>query len=86
MDDYLKEITDRMRRLETRFTKFMEIQGFDTKVRRPVFRDGVVEIPSMACSIHDILTSIPITWDKGDEVEIRHKEDFVASIFLTPPD
>ena len=86
MHEQIKEIADRMRRLETRFTKFMELQGFDTKVRRPLFHDGVVEIPSLACSLQDILGVIPTTWDQNDEVEVRHNDVFVVSIFATPSD
>lgn len=83
-DVLVKEIADRMRRLETRFTKFMEMQGFDTKVRRPEFHDGVVSVPSPSCSIHDIVQSIPPSWDKESEVEVRCNSDYIASVYLVP--
>lgn len=57
--DFEKEIVDRLRRIETRFTKYLESRGFDTGVKRPVFRDGEVIIPSLSCSLRDILSAVP---------------------------
>lgn len=78
-DKVLKEIQDRARRIETRLTKFMEQQGFDTGVARPWFHDGRVRIPSRASSIIDILGVIPAEWVE-QEVEIFEQDELVAII------
>jgi len=90
IESQIKEIGDRMRRLETRLTKFMETQGFETKSRRPVFEPGesigTVSIPSMGCSVKDILASISEDWDQGLEVQVMHEGQFVMSIYLSEPE
>lgn len=86
MEEYLKEMTERLRRLETRFTKYMETQGFDTKVRRPHFSDGVVSIPSMACSLLEIIKTVPKNWADSDEIDVYYEDKFVVTIYLTPPE
>lgn len=78
----LQEVVDRCRRMETRLTKFLETQGFDTKVRRPLWRNGEVIVPSMATSLHDVLATIPAEWNKSNEVQVYCKSDFVMSVFL----
>lgn len=79
----LKEIADRCRRMETRLTKFLEVQGFDTKVKKPEWLDGTIEIPSMSCSVKDILSVIPEGWDHDREIFVTHKGMDVLSFF--PP-
>lgn len=59
IDEDVREILERTRRIETRTTKFMEAQGFDTKVQRATFEDGCVHIPSTNIAIRDILAVIP---------------------------
>lgn len=68
----LREIKDRCRRMETRLTKFLESQGFETKVKRPTWREGCVFIPSLECSIKDILSVVPTDWPSGDAVIVSH--------------
>lgn len=68
----LREIKDRCRRMETRLTKFLESQGFETKVKRPTWLRGVVAIPSLECSVKDILAAIPDDWPEEDGVIVAH--------------
>jgi len=77
-----KEVLDRMRRVETRITKFLESQGFDTRVRRQTFEDGTINIPSLACSIKEALSVVPAEWDKADELTIVHKDELVMNVYL----
>lgn len=76
------EIVDRCRRMETRLTKFLEAQGFDTGTRRPYWKDGTVVIPSADTSMRQILETIPRDWLRDEEVYVSVKGDVVASIYL----
>lgn len=58
-DKDLSEVKDRCRRIETRLTRFLESQGFDTQRKMPVCRGNVVHIPSMECSLADIMSVMP---------------------------
>lgn len=78
-----KEVMDRMRRMETRMTRFLELQGFDTKVKRPVWEAGYVQVPSMACSLHDMLGAVPPEWPVDALVTVKH-QDAVVLEFLLP--
>lgn len=88
-DPLMREAVDRLRRIETRFTKYLESQGFDTKVRRPVFHkvaeQGVVDIPSPATALKDIITAVPGDWDVDDEITIVHKGEWMGSFYMVPP-
>lgn len=86
IDDQIKEVVDRCRRIETRVTKFLEAQGFDTKVRRPEWSDeGIVTIPSLACSIKDCMAAVPPWWDKNDEIDVVHQDTVVMQFFPGAP-
>jgi hypothetical protein len=81
----IKEIQDRVRRLETRMTKWLEEQGFDTGVKRPTWEPaGIVQVPSMDCSLKHILSVIPGDWDADEEIAVVFREAHVASIMLPP--
>ena len=71
--DMTREILDRLVRTETRLTKYMEAQGFDTKVQRPRWDKHAstfaVFIPSEAVSLKEILAVIPDKY-RGQQVEI----------------
>lgn len=82
MSEQLKEIADRCRRMETRLTKFLESQGFETKVKKPEWQAGSVEVPSTACAIKDIVAAVPADWDTEDEIIVTHKGDEIMSIYL----
>lgn len=81
-DDSIREIVDRCRRIETRVTKFLESQGFDTKVRRPEWRDtGVIVIPSLACSIRDCIVVVPANWDNDQPIDVMHQGAVVMQFY-----
>ena len=76
-----KEMLDRLRRIETRLTRYMEAQGFDTEVRRPEWLDGFMELPTDATSLRDCLAAIPEAWQgtvtltvKGRTVAILQRD------------
>lgn len=81
LDDQMKEIVDRCRRIETRITKFLETQGFDTKVRRPHWQHGVITIPSMSCAMNDCLSVVPSDWDPNEEILVVHQDKEIMSFY-----
>jgi hypothetical protein len=60
-DPDMKECIDRLRRLETRFTKYLESQGFDTQTRPCLFdlATNVLTVPNINASLKDVLAAIP---------------------------
>lgn len=69
----LNEIMDRCRRIETRLTKYLENQGFDTKVRRPEWDDGDIIVPSLTVSMQDCLSVVPHDWSPENPIPVVHK-------------
>lgn len=57
-----EEIVGRLRRLETRFTKFAKFMGWQTETREAKWSAGVVRIPSHGVSIKEILDTVPPDW------------------------
>lgn len=53
------ETRDRVRRIETRLTRFLHDQGFDTQVQRPHFDGDAVHIPSPSVALDALLEAIP---------------------------
>jgi hypothetical protein len=76
--DAQRELLDRLRRMETRLTRFMEWSGMDTEVRRPVWNNGALILPTDATSLRDCLAHIPQDW-VGD-VTLIHKGMTIATI------
>jgi hypothetical protein len=70
-----KETLDRVRRIETKLTSFLEAQGHDTESDRVMWEDGAIKVPSLAVSLRDVLAAIP---SLPAEVEIFHKGKHVA--------
>lgn len=79
-----RELLDRTRRIETRLTKFMEAQGFDTQVQRPQWEDGIIHAPTSAIALKDCLAVIPPDWNPDYAITVLAKDDVVA--YLTLPD
>ena len=78
--EFRRETSDRLRRLETRLTRYMEWAGFDTEVRRPVFTyPDRLDIPTDATSIRDCLAAIPVE-QRGQTVTVVHKGDVIATL------
>lgn len=80
--EQMKEIQDRLRRIETRLTKYLESVGFETNIRRPTFRDGMIVVPSLMTTLADCVNVVPDGWDKGEEIFVEHKHQPVLSFFL----
>lgn len=61
--DETKEVLDRLRRIETRVTKYLIERGFDTQSVQPKWDhngdNGVVHIPSTKVALQDVLEAIP---------------------------
>ena len=78
-DKDISEVKDRCRRIETRLTRFLEAQGFDTQRKMPTLRGNEVSIPSMECSLADILSVMPPPPALGhNSVVVTHKGETVA--------
>lgn len=86
--DYdMKEVVDRCRRMETRLTRFLESQGFDTQVKRATWRHdggshGVVTVPSPAVALKEIMATIPSNWSPEDGIRVEHKGETIAWVFV----
>jgi hypothetical protein len=66
---------DRVRRIETRLTRYLETQGFDTQTQRPVLEPGPepkMHIPSMHISLKDMLAAIPADLNGWEDIEVQH--------------
>jgi hypothetical protein len=85
--DRIGEIQDRVRRIETRLTAWMEKSGFDTQVQKGKLimcyhgRTGL-EVPSLDVRLKDILETIAESRfaSAEDEVPIFHKGERVGAI------
>jgi len=77
-----KEMLDRLRRIETRLTSFLHSQGVNTNSAMPVFSGNCVTIPSMACSLKDILGAIPEGY--GMSINVIHADEHVATLYMVP--
>lgn len=75
----MQEVLDRCRRMETRLTRFLETQGFDTQTQRATWRDdGVISVPSASASFREIVALIPDEWPAMDEIVIEHKDQILG--------
>ena len=82
----LTEIRDRIRRLETRTTKYLEAQGFDTGAARakwlgikPGWEVARIDLPTPAVSLKEILATIPK--DHEEDVDLYVGEELIATIY-----
>ena len=80
--DRIGEIQDRLRRIETRLTKYMQERGFETQVQKPVWRDGEIHIPSLDVRLKDILEAVPDSWCECN-LEIFHQDNRVGMFVKT---
>ena len=85
--DRIGEIQDRLRRIETRLTKYMQERGFETQVQTPVWNNGKVIVPSLDVRLRDILTVIPESWARANDgdcpqMEVIHKDVLIIEFFL----
>lgn len=83
MKDPVVETLDRVRRIETRLTKYLEHIGFTTGAQRPAWHDGTIVLPSMDCSLKDTLAAIPHDWDPLRAVYVTHAGRDVSVLYLS---
>ena len=79
--DRIGEIQDRLRRIETRLTKYMQERGFETQVQKALVvtaSDGAVAVivPSMDIRLKDVIDAVPSP--RTGEVTVFHIEDTVC--------
>ena len=80
--DPVVEIRDRMRRVETRLTRYIEEQGIDTQAQRPEWRDGEIVAPTLDVSLRDCLDVVPHDWNRNHGVVITSDGERVALVYL----
>lgn len=86
----VRETNDRVRRMETRLTNYLEQQGYDTGVKRCVFRGQaptgqlLMDIPSPATSLKDVVAAIPPWARDGQQVQVFCGDETIATII--PPE
>lgn len=68
--DVLTEIRQRMRRVETRLTRYMEAQGFETQTQKPVWDGTSVVVSTPNVSMKEVLAVVPPDWH--ETVSIIH--------------
>jgi hypothetical protein len=84
--EILKELRDRARRTETRLTKYMEAQGFNTETAKCAWvpcRDpdeAYISIPSRQCALQDILAVIPPDVPESQLVAVYCKGDRITEV------
>lgn len=72
------ETLQRVRRIETRLTQLLIAQGIHTDAQRPIFNEGSVLVPSIHCSLKEIVDSVPGNWQ--EPVSVFVGTDRVATI------
>src|ERR1700741_4980089 len=76
---YAREAAERCRRIETKQTKHLVSIGFDTGSQMPLWHDdGPVGVPSRATSLVDIMSVVPIDWDREYEITVLFKGHFLG--------
>ena len=77
-----KEMADRLRRIETRLTKYLEAQGFDTQAQKARwnYREEAVEIPSRNIALKEILECIPPS-HVGQEVNLTIDGETIGALW-----
>ena len=87
-DKVLNELLKRVQRFETRFTRYLRIQGFDQQIAKPQWKDGVLVVPTLFTPLADILEAIPQGGMKqppdGEGVDIHHNGVKIANILTDP--
>lgn len=82
----LNEVLKRVKRFETRFTRYLRIQGFDKQMAKPEWRDGVLVIPTLFTPLADILEAIASGGRQlppdGEGVDIHHQGIKIANVLV----
>lgn len=80
IEDDVREVKDRSRRIETRLTKLMTHLGYETQATMPAWQRNCVEVPSISTAIKDILAVIPDDWNADIPVPVVHKREMLCYI------
>ena len=80
--DRTARIEDRCTRIETRLTKFLESQGFETHVRRPFWNGKAVVVPSLSCALNDVMAAVPAEEGFDEAITVIHQGKTVMQFFL----
>jgi len=78
----LKEVVDRTRRIETRLTKFMVAQGFETGARKPVWSEGdhSIVVPNASTSLADCIEAFPAELGNLDAAAVVHEGRLIGYV------
>ena len=77
--DVLIELQQRLRRVETRLTRYMEAQGFETHTQKPRFEvggrslsrtRGTIYVGTPNVGAKELLTCVPGNWHVDDEIDV----------------
>lgn len=81
----IREVRDRMRRVETRVTKIGRFLGVDVGGGKPVWQPGdqSIMIPTPNCAVGEILHAIPDDCRKGN-VDVYVNDDYLFTLFIDP--
>lgn len=80
LEDWQSELLDRLRRIETKFTRWLTANGGEVETQKPVWRaPGMVEVPSMHSPLNEVLAAIPRDW-AGGVVQVVFRGDAVAHV------
>lgn len=75
-----KEVLDRLRRIETRVTKYLQEQGFDTQSQKCRWDPtGIVHIPSTKVALQEIVEVIPAD-ARNEDIEVHHNNSLYCII------
>lgn len=76
----VREIRDRVRRIETRVTITGRHVGADVGGGRPEWRDGRIYASTANTSLNELMKVVPEGWDKGFHVYINNDYLFSGTI------
>lgn len=82
----MEEIGHRVRRIETRLARFLELHGHVLMVPPQWMGDGVILIHDDATPIGEIMRVIPPDWDDADRIVLRRgmgPDGFIAEMYLS---
>lgn len=80
IEDDVREVKDRSRRIETRLTKLMTHLGYETQATMPEWKNNRVEVPSISTAVKDILAVIPDDWSDRVPVPVMHKREMLCYV------
>lgn len=82
----IEEIGARVRRIETRLARFLEMHGHVLMVPPQWMGGGVIVVHDDATPIGEIMRVIPPDWDEDQKITLRRgmgPEGFMAEMYLS---